>query len=542
MSVTFARRLVHGALTFAVAISATVLGGTAAHAAVPRLALTALTFEQPVVDVTEQYAANKLTWTVTNTDPDATYIHGIVTMRMRSSVTGALVGHEWTAHYGFEETCCTDATYESGTPQESTYSYQLPVRRYSDATTATWEVTKVTISAGDRTANISAAALQSFGYRFTARTLIDTSGPSIESIGLGGQSRKPYFYVGNGPATVMYDFTAQDNESGFWKGTIRLAGPGGAGVTTPFTWERDQYSTGVRCGSVYGGDRDGTYMSCSIGVTLPATADPGNWRLAALILHNNAGGITTYKNPTAPSITTTFNSTVQASGFAISPNPVNNWRSEVMTELTMSVTGATKGISAVNVDIGFGGCTQWGAPTVKSDGRIAVPVMVYRQTEECEVEGISIVDGAGKVALYGKAFGAPDPGLKITRVPSTNPPVVLGASLDPSSLPASEVGQSSPKLTIATQVQVAPINSIGVYLYDADGNVVSQSFGGTSEAVDGTVTSWLYLPWQGLAPGEYTVGFTLSDAARESSAWNMPDRSDSHTLPGGPVVLTITEG
>ncbi|WP_435206098.1 hypothetical protein [Micromonospora sp. bgisy143] len=542
MSVTFARRLVHGALTFAVAVSATVLGGTAAHAAAPRLALTALAFEQSVVDVTEQYASNKLTWTVTNTDPDATYIHGTVTMRMRSSVTGALVGHEWTAGYGFEETCCTDATYESGTPQESTYSYHLPVRRYSDATTATWEVIKVTISAGDRTTNISAAALQSFGYRFTARTLIDTSGPSVESIGLGGQLRKPYFYVGNGPATVTYDFMVQDNESGFWKGTIRLAGPGGAGVTMPFTWERDPYGSGVRCGRVYGGDRDGTYMSCSIEVTLPASADAGNWRVAALVLHNNAGGTTTYKNPAAPSITTTFNSTVQASGFAISPNPVNNWRSEVMAELTMSVTGATKGISAVNVDLGFGGCTQWGAPTVKSDGRIAVPVMVYRQTEKCDVQGISVVDGAGKVALYGTAFGAPDPGLKITRVPSPNPPVVLGATLDPSSLPASEVGQGSPKLTITTQVQVAPIDGLDVYLYDTDGNVLSSSGGGASQAEDGTVTSWLYLPWQGLAPGEYTVGFRVSDAAQKSSAWNMPDRSDSQTLPGGPVVLTITEG
>jgi hypothetical protein len=52
----------------------------------------------------------------------------------------------------------------------------------------------------------------------------------------------------------------------------------------------------------------------------------------------------------------------------------------------------------------------------------------------------------------------------------------------------------------------------------------------------------LYLPWDGLKPGEYTVGFALDDAAGMSSRWNMPDRSDSRTLPGGPVVLTVTEG
>jgi hypothetical protein len=201
-----ARGLVRGALTLAVTVSATVFGAGAAHAAVPRLALTALDFEQSIVDVTSEYAANKLTWTVTNTDPDAESIHGTVTMRMRSTVTGALVGHEWTARYRFEETCCGDAEYESGTPQESTYSYHLPVRRYADAPTAIWEVTKVTIGADDTTATVSGARLQSFGYRFTARTLVDATGPTVETIGLDSL-RKPYFYVGNGPATVYYDFT-----------------------------------------------------------------------------------------------------------------------------------------------------------------------------------------------------------------------------------------------------------------------------------------------------------------------------------------------
>lgn len=541
MSVTLVRRLLHGALAFAVTVSATLVGVTVAHASTPRLALTALAFEQATVDVTGGYAANKLTWTVTNTDPNADSIYGTVTMRMRSTVTGELVGHDWTARYRFQETCCGDGTYESGTPQESTYSYYLPVRRYADAATAIWEVTKVTIGSGDSTASVSGTRLQSFGYRFTAQTLVDSSGPTVDSIGLFSL-RRPYLYVGNGPVTVTYDFTVQDWQSGFWKGTIRLAGPDGASVATRFTWDREEYSTGFRCGEVSGGERDGVYMPCAIQVTLPEGAQPGNWRVAALVLRNNAGGTTTYKNPTAPSITTTANTTVQASDFAVDPNPVDNWRDSVTVELSMAVIGAQKGVSAVHVDFAMGGCQQWGVPTVNAAGRIAVPVMVYQQTAECEVEGIAVVDGAGNVALYGSAYGAPDPGLTITRVPSTGAPVALSAALDPSSLPASEVGQRSIRLTIATEVQVAPVVSLDVHVYDADGTVVSQSSGGVSQAADGTITSWLYLPWNGLSPGDYTVGFVLGDAARATSAWNMPDRPDSKTLPGGPVVLTVTEG
>ncbi|WBB77585.1 hypothetical protein O7606_14975 [Micromonospora sp. WMMD882] len=539
MYLTFARRLAGAAVALVVTAAATVLGGAVAHAATPRLALTALSFENSTVDVTEQYAANKLTWTVTNTDPDAYSVSGTVTMRMRSSITGELIGHDWVVRYEYQQTCCSDGVWESGTPQESTFSYHLPVRRYADATTATWEVTKVTITASGVTANVSGTRLQTFGYSFVAHTLIDTSGPTVEHISLH-PSRRPYLYVGDGPATVTFDFTVQDAQSGFWKGSIRLAGPAGQSVTTAFTWERDEYSTGLRCGSVYGGDQDGTYMPCVIGVTLPAGAASGNWRIAKLVLRNNAGGTSTYQNPTAPSVTVTANTTVQAGGFAITPNPVDNWRDSAMTELTMAVSGATKGVSAVHVDFDSG-CQQWGVPTVKADGRIAVPVMVYQQTAECQVNGIVVVDGAGRAALYGDAYAAPDPGLRITRVPSTNPPAALGATLAPSSLPASEVNQTSIRLTIQTQVQVAPVTGLSVYLYDADGTVVYQSGGGASQATDGAVTHWLYL-WQPLEPGEYTVGFSLSDAARKSTPYNMPDNPDSRTLPGGPVVLTVTAG
>ncbi|WP_320067213.1 hypothetical protein [Micromonospora sp. RTGN7] len=540
MPLSLARRLATGMLTLIVMVTVALAGTTATQAAVPQLALTALSFEHALVDVTQDVAINKLTWTVTNTDPAAQSIHGTVTMRMRSSVTGALIGHDVRVRYEFDDTCCGDAVYESGTPQESTYSYALPVRLHADAAAAAWEVTEVTIGASGTTATVSGTGLQSFGYRFSVVAMVDHSGPTVDSIELHS-ARRPYFYLGNDPVTVSYRFVVQDWQSGFWKGTIRLAGPGGQSVTTAFTWEREESSTAIRCGSISSADQD-SWVQCAIGVTLPAGAAPGSWRIASLVVRNNAGGTTTYKNPTAPSIAVTSNSTVQASGFVIGPNPVNNWRDSVLTELTMSVTGALRGITAVHVDLD-GGCEQQNTATVKADGRVAVPVMVYQYIARCEVEGIAVVDGSGKVALYGREFGAPDPELAITRVPNTDAPVAESATLTPSSLPADEVGQRSVVLTVRRQAQVAPVDAIEVHLYDTDNNlVVSESYSGAVEVADGTVTARLPLPWEGLASGAYTVGFALGNAAGMTSRWNMPDRSDSQTLPGGPVVFTVTAG
>jgi hypothetical protein len=88
-------------LTLALAASATVFGGAAAQAAPPRLAVSALSFAQSTVDATQPITAvNRLTFTVTNTDPDAESVEGVVTLRRRSTVTGALVGHDYTVHYG----------------------------------------------------------------------------------------------------------------------------------------------------------------------------------------------------------------------------------------------------------------------------------------------------------------------------------------------------------------------------------------------------------------------------------------------------------
>jgi len=540
MTISFARGVVRGALTLAFAISAIVFSAAAAQAA-PKLSVSALSFAESSVDATRG-AADELTFTIKDSNRDAEYVAGTVTMRMRSTITGAYLGHGYTANFSYGNTCCWGAVYVSGTIQESTYSWTFPVPSYSDDTTATWEVSKITIS-DDKGAEaaVGSEKLSGFGYWFTATTLVDSSGPTVDTIGLyQNQSPvRPYVYLG-GDRKVTYRFTVQDWQSGFWKGTIQLAGPAGQSVTTSFAWEQDPNSTGTRCG-MFGGDQVGTAMDCGITVTLPTTASAGSWRLASLVVVNNAGGRSSYKNPTAPAVTATWNTTLQASDFAISPNPVDNWRHEVQGEVTMKVTGARKGISQVYIDVD-GACSQWGNASTKPDGTITVPMYYYQRAQSCTVTGIAIMDGAGAVALYGKGYQAPDPGLTARQLPDTTPPVVTGAVLDPKTLPASETGDRSIKLTIRAEISTAPITGADVFLFDSAGTEVAHMYTGAGQADDGTVTTYPYLPWQGLEPGKYTVGLHVSDAGQLSSWWDVPTMPSSKPIPEGPVTLTVTEG
>jgi hypothetical protein len=510
---------------------------TTAQSAAPTLSVSALAFEKSQVDATDG-VANKLTWTIKDTDPAVTYVGGTVTIRMRSTVTGALLGHEYKVNYSYEQ-CCYGAEFISGTPQESTYRYTFPVPRYADAATTAWEVVQVTAQDNaDRTLTAGPGKLASFGYRFTATTRVDSTGPSADIIGLDSYTNR-YVYAPGTKTRVGLDFTVQDGEAGFWKGTLKMAGPAGQSVTTSFQWERDQYSTGVRCGRTGSGDDVGTYMSCGIDVYLPANAAAGSWRVAQLVLVNNAGGRTTYKNPQAASITVTANAVLQASDFARTPETVDTWRDEVTGEITLTVAGLRRGLSSVAVEFDGSGCTAWALPATVSGTTITIPVRIFEGSALCKVTGLALVDGTGTVALYGELYGAPDPGLEFRRVANTTPPEVLGASLDPTTLKASESAYAWITLTVRAKILTAPVNGASAYLYGSEGTVVAQVSGGSSQQADGSVVINLS-SWEALAPGEYTVGFSLYDAGRLQSFWNMPDRAESQQIPGGPVTLTVT--
>ncbi|MGW4461594.1 hypothetical protein [Micromonospora sp. NPDC004704] len=540
MSRSLARGFLRGTLTLALAASTTVLGSAAAHAATPRLTLSALSFAQSTIDATQGSVSNRLTFTVTNTEPDAQNLAGTLTLRMRSSVTGELLGHDRVARFDYNYHW-GEMELVSGTPREATFAYEMPVRPYSDAATATWEVTKVTLQGDDISATVGAARLSTFpGYRFTVNTLTDSSAPTFDFLALHN-GRAPHFYVGDEPSYFALDLTINDYQSGFWKGSIKLVGPGGQSISTQITWGRDEYSTGFRCGLAGSGDADGNYVPCAMEMNFPPGTAPGSWRVAQIILINNTGGRATYKNPAGPSMVVTSNSTLRATDFVVSPNPVDNWRADVTAELSMAVTGATRGISQLDVTF-RGGCSPEGQPYTKADGRLAVRVRVPSRARGCDVTALAVRDGSGNLALYGSDVSAPDPQISIDQVPSVDPPTALSAALDPASIPLSQLSNRSIRLTVQAEVKVAPVTSMPVYVYDADGVIVFQTTGSGGQAPDGSLTYDLSLGYWGLEPGEYTVGFRLHDASGLRSYWNMLDVPTSQTLPGGPVVLTIAEG
>jgi hypothetical protein len=169
-------------------------------------------------------------------------------------------------------------------------------------------------------------------------------------------------------------------------------------------------------------------------------------------------------------------------------------------------------------------------------------VRTFSFSQGCAVTGVAIVDGAANVAVYGTRYHAPDPGLAIHRMPDTTPPVATGATLSQTSIPLSQLSQTSVQLVVQANIQTAPINGLAVYIYDATGNIISQSFGGTGQAADGSVTQYLSLPWWGgMGPGDYVVGFQLTDTGGLSSYYGILGNPQSQPVPGGPLVLTVTD-
>lgn len=531
-----------------VAIGVSAAQAATAQAAKTTLALSALSFAQTSVDSSKGPVADDLTWTVTDSNPNANYVAGLVTIRMVDNATGAFLGHEYTLSYSLDNSGYGNGSYVSGTAQESTYNYTFVVPQYANAATTTWEVTKVTIADDQSaTATVSVTKLQSlgFGYSIATTAAVDSSGPTVDYVTL--QSRapyasglRPYVYVGEEAQEVTYDMTVHDSQSGFWKGTLKLAGPGGVSVTSSFAWEKDVNTTAVSCGGLSGGDdRD---MQCAVAVTLPANAAAGSWRVASIKLFDNAGAQSITKNPQAQAVTVTSDATLSASGLGISPNLVNNWRDDATTQLTMAVNGVRKGITAVYVDFDSGLCVQHGnVPTANADGTVSVPIEVYQSASSCKVVGIAIVDGAAEVALYGSEYGAPDPALTIQRIPDTTPPVATSVTLDPSTISESQISDSL-TVTVHAAVQTAPIDQFSIHLYDADGQEITSEIGGTGQAPDGTVTIFLTLPWWygNLQPGIYTLGLSLTDSGNLTTSYGIPNDPNSLPMPGGPVTLTIT--
>lgn len=539
-----ARRLL-AQLAAAAAVIIMSLAGTAVAMASPvtgqaggKLSYTSISFAQKHVDASGGHAAVTLTWQLTDSNPAASFVTGEIDIRMAGDSPGTFTGRTYQIQYDLNGSLDGTVT-ATGTAQDSSYSYAFPVPQYANATQAQWVVTKA-IASDDQgeTLSLSGAALDGFAVTLSAKELVDTTPATYQGLGITpvNAGSHPYVYDNGVTGSMGYSLNVQDQESGFWKGTIRLKGPGSQTLHAGFAFSSSQ-DQGESCGTLSGGDDFD--LSCGVEMTIPAGTAAGTWVVSSITLVNNAGVSKTYGNLNTEPIIVTADTSLSASGFTASPNPVNDWVNVLNpVQLTMAVAGAQQGVSAIYVDAGnAGGCLQFNTtPTVNPDGTLSVPIDVFQGTPTCQIGGIAIVDGAGNVALYGPEYNAPDPGVTITQVPDTIAPTATSASLTPTSVPASQTFNNPFTLTLQVVAQIAPVDQLSIFAFDSSGNEVFEEFGGVSAALTGQLQDFFNLS-ESLSPGTYTVGFTLTDRGGLSTSYGTPG---GQPMPGGPLQFTVT--
>jgi hypothetical protein len=540
----FARKLLGRLIAVAAVIVMSIAGTAVAEASAAtgqaggELAYASINFAQHHVDASGGHAAVTLTWQLTDSNPDASYVAGEIDIRMAGDTAGTFIGRTYQIQYDLNGSPDGDVT-ATGTAQNSSYSYAFPVPQYANAKEAKWVVTKATAldDQGD-TLSKSGAALDGFSATLNAKELADTTPPTYQGLAItpvnGGSH--PYVYDNGVAGSMGYSLEVQEPESGFWKGTIRLKGPGDQTLHGAFAFTSSE-NQGESCGNLGGGDDFDT--SCGVELTIPAGTAAGTWVVSGITLVSNAGISKTYGNLNAVPIVVTGDTGLSATGFTASPNPVNNWINVLNpVQITMTVAGAQQGISAIYVDAANAApCQQFNStPTVNQDGTVSVSIDDFQGTAVCQIGGIAIVDGAGNVALYGSEYNAPDPGVTITRVPDTTAPTATSASLTPTSLPASQTFDNPFTLTLQVVAPIAPVNQLSIYAYDSSGNEVFEQSGGVSPTPTGQLQNFFNLS-EFLPAGTYTVGFTLTDEGGLSTSYGTPG---GQPMPGGPLQFTVT--
>lgn len=534
-----ATRILAATAVFVTACLVTLTAGVAPSlAASDTLTLTHLKFAEHTVDATSGTATVNLNWTIKDSDPEATTVSGDVSIRLEGRQAGTYVGYAYEVPFSTPGNG-TGGAVGTGTAQDSSYTWAFPVPQYAWAAKGHWVVTKVTAEDDQHgKVALTGADLNKYAGTLTTTELVDSTPPTYDSLQfpvVTGPAR-PYVYDGGtGGGSSSYSFNADDSESGFWKGRITLAGPGGAKLSGSFqyTYSVPDYIGACGQSTVF----DDTSAQCQVAVTVPQGTPAGTYTVLSLELWDNAGNHATYKDLDTLPVIVTSNGVIQGSGFAADPAQVDNWISSATSQLGMQITGAQGGVSDVYVDFAVGDmCSvQSAVPTLNADGSYSVTVSVPATASSCSVDGIAIVDGAGNVSVYGAEYGEPDLGVELTPVPDTTPPAATGASVSPASQPQSP-NTGFEELTIDVDDAVAPVTQVTTVVFNSAGQIVGGGSGGVTATLDGPVETDASLPAD-LEPGTYTVAFQITDAGGLTSSYGYPT---SPPVPGGPLTFTVT--
>ncbi|MET8965201.1 hypothetical protein ABZX69_38005 [Streptomyces sp. NPDC004074] len=496
--------------------------------------LTALAVEQSAVDATSGDATVTIDWTVKDGNPAATDMFGAITVQ-QVGTDGRVIGASQALTFSFQPQWPFQASAVAGTMASADYSYAFPVPQYAAQSTARWAVVKVTAKDDQGgTFTVGRQKLARFHATFTAAHLVDSTGPTYDDLG-AVLDQPEYLYNADDSVTTRYRLHITDDESGFFGGQLVLSGPQGATASGPIRVTQDIDGT-LHCGDYTGYDNHDVF--CTAEVTIPAGAPAGPWSISRLRLTDASGNVSVTKRLSQDPVRITQNSTVQASDFTISPAQYNNWNGTAPLTITMKPSGFRNGIASVVVRLDGCSGSVTENPVIAPDGSISVRATVPPvYTRQCTVTGIGVTDGVGESAAYGTVFHGPKLDLVATQIPDTAAPVVNSASLDVTSVPASTLPRNA-VLTLDVTSFVG-VNRFSLTVYDASGIPVGGMSGGV-----GPVTSdplKLVVPlYQGLTPGEYTVGFTLTDVGDLHTQYGYPN-GHGLPVPGGPLLITVTD-
>ena len=469
---------------------------------------------------------------MTDTSSTSTQVRG--TVSLQQFVDGDPVGAAATVRYSLHaEWPATVWGSPGSTVASSTYSYQFPVPQYSGSAKRSWQVTK--INASDNQGNSRGTGEQ--GDEGLAQVqvtgLVDTTAPTIGFFARDYSQPDVIFDDGSGVA-LNYSLDVSDPESGFWKASITLQGPGNTWVVSPIQLV-DTGDAWPYCGQTPAYDL--TDVWCDVQVKLPVGSPSGTWSVSSIRVTDNGGLSHTYTDMSPEPVVVTRDDTLSASGFALSPTQVDNWREEKVVTLSMVPAGVQGGLTTVKVQAdGCVAATE--TPQSGAGGAATIPLRFFSFTRQCRVNGIELIDGAGHVAVYGSAFAAPPLNLMATTTPDTTPPVALAAALSQTVRLHSDTSYISVNVTV-DDTTGAPINGFSVTFYNAAGASVGGGSGGEKTGPDGTVH--LLASVGSLPVGTYTAGFTLYDEAGNYVNYGYPN-GNGNPAPSGPLVLTVIDG
>jgi hypothetical protein len=522
------------------------------------LGVSALSFASPTVDAADggNTAAQTVNFAVTDSDPAATSVSGYVVLRQFGTSPNTYVGQPLEFLFTEGSSVSNGATFVSGTPASSTYSYTFGVPEYAAATSATWGVSLIAImdGPGGQTAVLSGSALSGLSNTFTATEQVSTTTPTyqpgitVTTTGNSVTENPPYLYNRGIVGLAQYGIDVQDSQSGFWNGFLTITGPGGMTETAPFysyadPFQQENFPCQGFGNFVWVDDQE----DCTPDVFIPAGAPAGTWAVTSVSLTNSAGQTQDYTGLDLAPITVTSDGVVKASSFKATPAQVDNWRSSATSAISMDITGAQGGVSSIQLYTSGTGepCVQVSTtPTKDADGSYSVSLTMDQAFgnggSTCTIEGIAITDGAGDLSLYGIDFTSANVGVEITNVPDTTPPVATAASMSVTSIEQSQLPTlgNTVYAIVQTEILMVPIDQASTTVYDSSGTAVASESFGVSVGASGQVDLGLGLP-STLPVGTYTVAFSLTDAGGLTTSYGGPGQNP---VPGGPLTFTVTAG